>query len=158
MGLNFGDIGRWSSGKGYDPQQMRQQQLDLSTKAIKKISAAEKGPAVTTGEMQDAANVSKGLGLAGAQALAQGGTGLGGGFNAAQQKGAQEGAADVSAKNTAAALAGIQKYKADQLAKQYGVVQVAGESAWKEAELDAQRGQGLISNAIKGITDLVGLG
>ena len=148
MGLNFGDIGRWASGKEYDPQVMRQQQAALAKRAIKKIGAAEKGPAVTKGEMQDVSAVSGGLGAAGAQAL------VGGDLDPNAQRQLQEGAADVSAKNTAAALAGIQKYKADQLARQYSVVQVAGESAWKEAELDAQRGQGLISNALEGLWDI----
>ena len=154
MGFNYGDIGRKLVGKEYDSQQMRANQVKLAGQAIKDIGAAKKGPAVTTGELQDTANVSEGLGLAGAQALAQGGTGLGGGFNAAQQKGAQEGAATITAANSKTALDAIQKAKADALRRSYNVVQVGGESAWKEAELDNQRGERTVLAALEGLKNL----
>ena len=141
----LGAVGRWISGKKHDPNKTRALQLKLANKAAKDIDKAEKAAPITQGEMTSATSVSGGVGDAAAANLAQGGGGLGAGFDPNAQKQVAEGSANVTSAATAQNLAALQGAKGDWLRRKYGIITTSGESAWKEGEADANRGAGVVS-------------
>ena len=152
----LGAIGRFVSGKKHDPNKARALQMKLAEKAGKDIQSAEKAAPITQGEMTSATAVSGGVGDAAAANLAQGGGGLGQGFNPAAQKQVAEGSANVTSAATAQNLASIQGAKGDWLRRKYGILTTTGESAWKEGEADANRGAGVVSAGLNFVGSVLG--
>ena len=146
----FGAVGRWLSG-GDDPGKARKLQLKMAEKGFKEVEKAEKKAPISAGEMQSAATVGEAAGAAGAAQLAQGGTGLGSGFNPASAQAAANAAATQAAPQTASMINAIGDAKQKALQRKLAAAVQTGESAWQQEEAQASRGQGFVGSILGGI-------